>query len=119
MHWCVLVAVDSAAILVLTTACCCQIALDFVTVRQRSMFSVLSCAALRVALQVNKNATSLANRFKSLGGLKLLLSQEMTAISNHQASCLKTLRQLQAEVGRPDGPGELMIEQAGQCGRCR
>jgi hypothetical protein len=70
-------------------------------------------------LQVSKNATTMANRFKTLGGLKLLLSQELSAVSQHQASCLQELRQLQGAVGDPAGPEEMLIEQAGQCGRCR
>lgn len=61
----------------------------------------------------------MANRFKTLGGLKLLLSQELSAVNQHQASCLRELRQLQAAVGDPEGPEEMLIEQAGQCGRCR
>lgn len=69
--------------------------------------------------QVSKNATTMANRFKTLGGLKLLLSQELSAVSQHQASCLQELRQLQGAVGDPAGPEEMLIEQAGQCGRCR
>jgi hypothetical protein len=80
-----------------------------------SIATLLWCCAW----QVNKNATSMANRFKSLGGLKLLLSQELSAINKHQAACLDTLRQLQGAVGGSEGPDEVLIEQAGQCGRCR
>jgi hypothetical protein len=61
----------------------------------------------------------MANKFKTLGGLKLLLSQELSAINKHQADCLGTLRQLQENVGGPGGPDQVLIEQAGQCGRCR
>jgi hypothetical protein len=72
-----------------------------------------------LALQADKNATSLANRFKDLGGLKLLLAQELSAINKHQADCVGTLKELQGAVGGGEGPDELLIEQAGQCGRCR
>lgn len=61
----------------------------------------------------------MANRFKTLGGLKLLLSQELTAINRHQAACLTALQELQGAVGGASEPDELLIEQAGQCGRCR
>jgi hypothetical protein len=81
-------------------------------------WTALHCGAC-CAWQVNKNATSMANRFKGLGGLKLLLSQELSAINKHQAACLDTLRQLQAAVGGSEGPDAVLIEQAGQCGRCR
>jgi hypothetical protein len=72
-----------------------------------------------LALQSDKNATSLANRFRDLGGLKLLLAQELSAINKHQASCVGSLKELQGAVGGGGGPDELLIEQAGQCGRCR
>lgn len=76
------------------------------------------CTAV-AACQVEKNATTMANKFKTLGGLKLLLSQELSAIDKHQADCLGTLCQLQEDVGGSDGPDQVLTEQAGQCGRCR
>lgn len=78
------------------------------------------CAHLDPNPQVHKNATSLANRFRNLSALKLLLTQEMSAITNHQAAALRQLLELQAAVSRPDGgPDVQLVEQASQCGRCR
>lgn len=66
-----------------------------------------------------QNATTFANRFDSLLGLKLLLSQELSALQQHQTAALGQLEHLHHSCIAPGGPQQHFIEQAGQCGRCR
>eukprot|EP00882_Tetradesmus_deserticola_P019057 GHRQ01020502.1.p1 GENE.GHRQ01020502.1~~GHRQ01020502.1.p1 ORF type:complete len:406 (+),score=141.70 GHRQ01020502.1:53-1270(+) len=69
--------------------------------------------------KVAHNATSIANRFASLHGLKLLISQELGAMAAQQAAAMRQLQQLQEGCSAPGGPDQGLAEQAGQCGRCR
>eukprot|EP00878_Enallax_costatus_P028465 GHUV01030749.1.p1 GENE.GHUV01030749.1~~GHUV01030749.1.p1 ORF type:complete len:482 (+),score=191.41 GHUV01030749.1:2170-3615(+) len=69
--------------------------------------------------KVAQNATSIVNRFDTLHGLKLLISQELSALDSHQAAALHQLEQLQYSCSEAGGPQQPFIEQAGQCGRCR
>jgi hypothetical protein len=69
--------------------------------------------------KVAQNATSLANRFASLHGLKLLISQELGAMAVQQAAAMNQLQELQEGCSAPGGPEHGLAEQAGQCGRCR
>jgi hypothetical protein len=69
--------------------------------------------------KVAQNATSIANRFASLHGLKLLISQELAAMAAQQAAAMSQLQGLQEGCSAPGGPDQGLVEQAGQCGRCR
>jgi hypothetical protein len=69
--------------------------------------------------KVAQNATSIANRFATLHGLKLLISQELGAMATQQAAAMGQLQDLQAGCTAPGGPEQGLAEQAGQCGRCR
>jgi hypothetical protein len=85
---------------------------------------VLGCCAVLPAAdtyrqKVAHNATSIANRFNSLHGLKLLLSRELSALAAAQEAALGAIDELQQQVTGPGGPSQQLIELAGQCGRCR
>jgi E3 ubiquitin-protein ligase SHPRH len=69
--------------------------------------------------KVAQNATSIANRFATLHGLKLLISKELGAMATQQAAAMSQLQDLQEGCTAPGGPEQGLAEQAGQCGRCR
>ncbi|GIL56939.1 hypothetical protein Vafri_12224 [Volvox africanus] len=64
------------------------------------------------------NASSLANRFSSLLGLKMLLNDSLDAIEEHRAEAMRLLDDLGTRT-RESQPDPEFVEQAGQCGRCR
>ncbi|GLI64470.1 hypothetical protein VaNZ11_007743 [Volvox africanus] len=64
------------------------------------------------------NASSLANRFSSLLGLKMLLNDSLNAIEEHRAEAMRLLDDLGTRT-RQSQPAPEFVEQAGQCGRCR
>lgn len=77
------------------------------------------CHCLLCRQKVAQNATSIVNRFDTLHGLKLLITQELSALDSHQAAALHQLEQLQHSCTETGGPQNAFIAQAGQCGRCR
>ncbi|KAG2482055.1 hypothetical protein HYH03_018991 [Edaphochlamys debaryana] len=64
------------------------------------------------------NASSLAHRFSSLLGLKVLLNDSLDAIEAHRREALGLLERLGGRAKR-ESPEAEFVEQAGQCGRCR
>ncbi|CAL5225440.1 g8258 [Coccomyxa viridis] len=66
--------------------------------------------------KVEKNATSLARRFRNLAGLKLLLADELAALEAAKRKAVSALDELsEACTHRP----QTLVEQAATCGRCR
>ncbi|KAK9810177.1 hypothetical protein WJX72_006177 [[Myrmecia] bisecta] len=64
----------------------------------------------------SQNATSLTRRFRDLFGLKLLLQGELEAMAAARQAALSVLGQLTESCRQLD---PVLVEQAGQCGRCR
>ncbi|GBF99704.1 hypothetical protein Rsub_12416 [Raphidocelis subcapitata] len=63
-----------------------------------------------------QNATTLARRFSTLGGLKLLLSAELDAIAATGGAVVTLLEDLDAAC---DSPSRDLVERASTCARCR
>ncbi len=63
---------------------------------------------------VSVNATSIASRFESLYGLKIVLRSELAAVERARSEALSELDRLEAACA---DPSPSLVEQGGLCGR--
>ncbi|KAF5833869.1 hypothetical protein DUNSADRAFT_9664 [Dunaliella salina] len=66
--------------------------------------------------QTTVNASSIANRFRSLHGLKIVLTEALDGIERSRAKAMDKLQELTQVCAKPS---PTFVEQAGSCHRCR